>query len=214
MANAFMSIQPDIIDRLTKARPLAALAELIWNSLDADADLVTVTLTRDPLKTLTAITIADDGDGLPRVDALAQFKRYGGSWKQPGGLTRRKKRALHGFEGRGRFNALALGALLNGISSTNSILAASAASTPSICSPPTTAPLSSAPRPRPRKLRGCVSLSLNRIANTPLSTPATRYRRCWKSSPSISSTTATSASRSRESWSIPPMPSATASPNP
>ena len=104
-----VEIQPDIIDRLTKARPLPALAELIWNSLDADADRVTVTQTRDALKTLVEITITDDGDGLPRTDALAQFKRYGGSWKQPGGLTRRKKRALHGFEGRGRFNALALG---------------------------------------------------------------------------------------------------------
>ena len=104
-----VEIQPDIIDRLTKARPISALAELIWNSLDADADTVSVTLKRDPLQTLSEIIVTDDGSGLSRNDALTHFGRYGGSWKRQGGVTHRKQRALHGFEGRGRFNALALG---------------------------------------------------------------------------------------------------------
>jgi hypothetical protein len=85
------------------------LQKLVWNSLDADADNIKITLVRDPLKTLIRITVTDDGTGLSRAEALDQFKRYGGSWKVAGGVTRRKKRALHGFEGRGRFNALALG---------------------------------------------------------------------------------------------------------
>ncbi|MBA2125865.1 hypothetical protein DLM45_06465 [Hyphomicrobium methylovorum] len=68
-----VELQPDTIERLTKARPIAALAEFIWNALDADADNVQVRLERDALDGLSKIVLTDQGTGLSRTDALQQF---------------------------------------------------------------------------------------------------------------------------------------------
>ena len=103
-----LEIQSDVIARLTKARPLDCLSELVWNSLDADANKVEIRTEFDSLDTLTKIIVEDDGDGFAREDALTHFNMYGGSWKAPGGFTK-SGRPLHGSEGRGRFNAIALG---------------------------------------------------------------------------------------------------------
>lgn len=61
-----------------------------------------------PLNSLTAIIVEDNGEGFPREGALTQYNMYGGSWKAQGGATK-SGRPLHGSEGRGRFNAIALG---------------------------------------------------------------------------------------------------------
>jgi hypothetical protein len=44
-----VEIQPDFLEKQTKAHPIAAVAELIWNGLDADATAVTVDLEDDHL---------------------------------------------------------------------------------------------------------------------------------------------------------------------
>lgn len=103
-----LEIQGDVVSRLTRARPLDSLSELIWNSLDADATRIDVKTVADSLNSLTAIVVQDNGHGFSREDALNQFDRYGGSWKAQGGATK-SGRPLHGSEGRGRFNAIALG---------------------------------------------------------------------------------------------------------
>jgi len=36
MTNYTVEIQPDFLERLTKAQPIPAVSELIWNGLDAD----------------------------------------------------------------------------------------------------------------------------------------------------------------------------------
>lgn len=100
--------QEDFLERLTRARPLNAIAELIWNGLDADATRVDVVLDSSRLG-LTAISVRDNGHGIPHEDARELFRRLGGSWKALGGTTRGRGRALHGYEGRGRLKALALG---------------------------------------------------------------------------------------------------------
>jgi hypothetical protein len=103
-----VEVQPDFIERQAKARPIDALAEIIWNGLDADAGRVDVRLSHGEFG-LSGITVTDNGHGIPYADAPTLFTRLGGSWKQRGGFTKKNQRMLHGFEGRGRFKVFALG---------------------------------------------------------------------------------------------------------
>jgi hypothetical protein len=103
-----VEVQPDFIERQAKARPIDALAEVIWNSLDADATSVNVSLGHGEFG-LSSITVTDNGHGIPHDEASTLFVRLGGSWKQRGGFTKTKHRMLHGYEGRGRFKVFALG---------------------------------------------------------------------------------------------------------
>lgn len=103
-----VQVQSDYLSKITRAYPVQALAELIWNSLDADASKVDVSLDYQ-LDTLSTITVSDDGHGIPHAEAPELFQNLGGSWKRLGGTTKKEGRFLHGQEGRGRFKALALG---------------------------------------------------------------------------------------------------------
>ena len=102
-------VQRDHLEQLLHVRPTAALAELIWNALDADATEVEITFEQDLIAGITAIIVTDNGTGISEVDATTGFRNLGGSWKRLGGLTRRDRRVLHGKTGRGRFAALSLG---------------------------------------------------------------------------------------------------------
>lgn len=104
----FVEVQPDFLERQCQAKPVQAIAELIWNGLDADATRVEVELGRGTLG-MTKIVVRDNGHGIPLPDAPKLFTSLGGSWKKPGARTKTKSRSLHGFEGRGRFRAFALG---------------------------------------------------------------------------------------------------------
>jgi hypothetical protein len=103
-----VEVQSDFLEKITRAKPVLALAELVWNSLDADASRVSVSLEYNELGSLAAIVVSDDGNGIRRADAPEYFRRLGGSWKKPGATTS-GGRFLHGQEGRGRFKAFALG---------------------------------------------------------------------------------------------------------
>jgi hypothetical protein len=103
-----VQVQGDFLDRLTSARPVQALAELIWNAVDADATDVNITLEQGNLG-LDAIIVADNGHGIPYDKAEGLFGSLGGSWKRQRRESQGEKRALHGEEGKGRFRALALG---------------------------------------------------------------------------------------------------------
>ena len=103
-----VEVQADLIQRLSRAKPIPALAELIWNALDADSTRVVVRLEYGDLG-LKQIAVSDNGHGIPRGEAPKLFTRLGGSWKRRGGRTKTLQRMLHGYEGRGRFKAFALG---------------------------------------------------------------------------------------------------------
>jgi len=90
-------------------KPVAALSELIWNALDADAENVVVDFQRNALGGLDQIIISDDGTGISPEDAQVGFEELGKSWKQRTRATRSKQRLLHGQGGKGRFRAFALG---------------------------------------------------------------------------------------------------------
>ena len=113
MAEYAVEIQPDFLERQSKAQPIPAVAELIWNGLDADATAVIVDLEDDKLGGLKRIVITDNGHGIPHADAPMLFGNLGGSWKKHGARTKLLSRQLHGQEGRGRFKAFALGGVVD-----------------------------------------------------------------------------------------------------
>ncbi|AVT82995.1 ATP-binding protein [Rhodopseudomonas palustris] len=111
-----VKVENDHIERLTAAKPLLALAELIWNAYDADARSVRVDFEAGELTKLALIRVQDDGDGIPFEEAEGFFKSLGGSWKKSG--TRSNGgRLIHGEKGQGRFKAFSLGNSVEWISS-------------------------------------------------------------------------------------------------
>ena len=99
----------DYIASLSHASPLAAIEELVWNALDADAREVKIDVIQNALGAVEAIRVTDDGAGIDvdRIDAT--FGGLGGSWKKDRATTMGLRRRLHGRHGRGRFKAFALG---------------------------------------------------------------------------------------------------------
>jgi hypothetical protein len=105
-----VAVQDDHLAKLSKTgRPALAIAELIWNGLDADAMSVSVEFLRTGFDTIEAIQVIDDGHGINDHDVEAAFRNLGGSWKRINGRSRELKRLLHGKEGKGRFRAFSLG---------------------------------------------------------------------------------------------------------
>jgi len=101
--------EEDFIEKLTVAGPAQALAELIWNGLDAEATRVSIEADNNSLLGLQAIRVRDNGHGIPPQDAEELFIHLGGSWKRNANKSKNGARVLHGKEGKGRFRALALG---------------------------------------------------------------------------------------------------------
>jgi len=111
MANHSYSVevQSDFLEKITRAKPVQALAEFIWNSLDADASKVDVFLEQNELGALSRIIVRDNGTGMEFQSAPELFRSLGGSWKRSGSTTKKEGRFLHGQDGLGRFKAFTLG---------------------------------------------------------------------------------------------------------
>lgn len=103
-----VEVQGDHLERLANARPIQAIAELIWNAVDADGTCVDVVIESTDFG-MQSVTVRDNGHGIPHVEASKLFSKLGGSWKAHGNRSKTKSRMLHGKEGKGRFKALALG---------------------------------------------------------------------------------------------------------
>jgi hypothetical protein len=107
----------DHLGQYARKHPVDALAELVWNGLDAEATTVDVTIDVESLAAdgrelpyVTRVSVADTGHGINPDMVEEQFFSLGDSWKK--GLNRRTlngKRALHGSFGRGRFYAYSIG---------------------------------------------------------------------------------------------------------
>lgn len=97
----------DHLGRVSKASTEKAIAELIWNSLDADATVVDVKVKDNELGN-EQIIISDNGTGITKDIADSSFSMLGNSWKSKERQTG-KGRTLHGEKGEGRFKALSLG---------------------------------------------------------------------------------------------------------
>ena len=97
-------------DVLAHARssPEIALAEIIWNALDADATAVDIELRRDhPLGPVTTIVVTDDGHGIGPHEIDAAFAKHRTSPKTAK-RTSPDGRPMHGRNGRGRFRSFAV----------------------------------------------------------------------------------------------------------
>lgn len=111
-------VQSDTLQKLANCRPLQAIAEMIWNGFDADADRIEVTIVRSTLEAVDEIWVSDNGHGIRFDEALDVFRKFGGSWKKEKRRSRKEHRMLHGQDGQGRYRAFSLGRLVTWESTT------------------------------------------------------------------------------------------------
>lgn len=97
-----------ILSVADKAKPVDALAELIWNALDAEASHVSVTVSLREFGGPDQISVTDDGGGMTYEAATDVFTVDGESWKKSQRFSPNIQRPMHGHLGRGRFLAYAL----------------------------------------------------------------------------------------------------------
>jgi hypothetical protein len=107
MAKVHVIAKRDFLESLAAARPLAALAELVWNGFDAGSNRVQIFFDLNDLDAVKAIRVRDHGYGINHSDVETFFGSLGESWKKT--RDRQNGRALHGKNGKGRFKAFALG---------------------------------------------------------------------------------------------------------
>ncbi|RUV06612.1 hypothetical protein EOD00_20300, partial [Mesorhizobium sp. M7A.T.Ca.TU.009.01.3.1] len=93
-----------------------ALAEFVWNALDADADEVAVEFSRNALDGLDSILIRDNGSGISKTRAEHDFESLGDSWKLQASRTALNSRVIHGKEGQGRLKFYSLARKANWVS--------------------------------------------------------------------------------------------------
>lgn len=106
-----VEVKKDHISKIATGSPESALAELIWNSFDADATKVEIWFHEGAVG-IDEILIRDNGVGIPYSDAEKLFVSLGGSWKARKQKTS-KGRFLHGKDGEGRFKAFVLGRVVD-----------------------------------------------------------------------------------------------------
>ena len=107
MKSIQISPQQDFLERSWSAKPIDAVAELIWNGIDAGANNVEVEYQMGQLFNLEKVVVKDDGVGINSVKIQTLFGDIGNSWKQ--GNVKFKGRTLHGKKGEGRFKAFSIG---------------------------------------------------------------------------------------------------------
>lgn len=108
MTTLNLHAKQDFLERDAATRdPIRALAELVWNALDADATKIEVMLERNDLGGLAAIRVVDNGNGISATSAAHDFGNLGDSWKRSAHRTS-LGRAIHGKEGRGRLRFFSL----------------------------------------------------------------------------------------------------------
>lgn len=102
-----IEMKPDALKRVIKASPIQALAELIWNSLDADASKVEIQINIEDINNIF-VSVQDNGLGIREEIAEEYFSQLGGSWKKNARVTK-NDRTLHGKNGEGRLKAYSIG---------------------------------------------------------------------------------------------------------
>lgn len=91
MQKVHVQVDNDHLKKLTKTSPVTAIAELIWNSLDADADSVEVNAQRNTLNGIETLRVVDNGHGISHIEVATGFGYLGGSWKKNSQQSRFKR---------------------------------------------------------------------------------------------------------------------------
>ena len=109
--------ETELLRLRNQTNAVGALAELVWNAIDADAKNVHVDWTENEMMGVDSIQIQDDGHGILAADdedysnhpfaSLGDSAKHTVSHQSPGG------RILHGRFGKGRIRALALGGVID-----------------------------------------------------------------------------------------------------
>lgn len=107
-----VGVNHDHLRSLTRCHPSVGIAELIWNSLDADAKKVRVWLREGPMGGVESVEVVDNGTGIDVTRVDHAFQKLGGSWKATTKVSP-DGRILHGRAGKGRFRAGGIGRLLH-----------------------------------------------------------------------------------------------------
>ena len=106
-----VGLEKDHLAKISRSTPTSALAELVWNALDADAFNIEIFLKANDFG-LFEIIVRDDGHGIVYSSSERFFGTLGGSWKAGNKLSA-LGRYLHGQEGQGRFKAFSLGRVVD-----------------------------------------------------------------------------------------------------
>jgi Histidine kinase-, DNA gyrase B-, and HSP90-like ATPase len=110
MIRVHIDAKPDHVLRLAKRHdPLGAVAEMVWNALDAEANHVEVEIQTNDIGGVERVIVRDDGHGMPGPSCGSYFGDLGGSWKATAKVSPNLHRTLHGRSGQGRLRAYALG---------------------------------------------------------------------------------------------------------
>ncbi|MBZ6142522.1 ATP-binding protein [Streptomyces olivaceus] len=104
-----LSVGERKILQFKKKPQITAVAELVWNALDANATEVHVELHRSSMKAITDVVVSDNGHGMTPERARTAFQAFGTTWKSSRTHTEGGERILHGRNGEGRLFAFALG---------------------------------------------------------------------------------------------------------
>ena len=104
-----LKAKDDYLQKVASTRDhIKALAEFVWNALDADATSVAVEFNRNALGGLEGVRIRDNGTGISKARAEHDFESLGESWKLRSHRTPILARAMHGKEGQGRLRFFSL----------------------------------------------------------------------------------------------------------
>ena len=110
MSRLHIEAKDDHILRLAhRDQPVAAIIELVWNSLDAEANTVNVVNERNAMDGVEVVRVEDDGHGIAPETIASSFRPLGGSWKATAKLSPNLNRRMNGSNGQGRIRGFALG---------------------------------------------------------------------------------------------------------
>lgn len=106
-----VNLSDDHVKRVSRATPVQAIEELVWNSLDADATRVSVRIESNDIGN-QSIIIEDNGEGITEEQANAYLIYIGNSWKAFKSETK-SGRPIHGQKGAGRFKSFSIGRIVD-----------------------------------------------------------------------------------------------------